>query len=240
LLQGLTGAYSSTVTLLAALVEMGFVEPERVGQRSVGLEEEWQAKMQARADADPNGQAALQDGDSPLELLRLHILEAHSTDVALLANYWTELPALLPHHLIDMKLVGKGVEKDGEAEVIDRFKADLHPKSYVEFLLGEGGGVRPDLAVAYNPGLAALPDHWDLTVDALLKARVPVLLTACCEADMEADMAWLKAKGAKVIAEPQANPLCSMLLEVAERQGEMRVVQANQWWWCIKGKVPGA
>jgi len=109
-------------------MEMEFVDPERAGIKSVGLEEEFAARMQARADADPSGQANLQEGDNPLEGLSLHVLEANQTDIALLATYWTELAALLPHHLIDIKFIGKGVEQDGEAEVCDRMTADIHPK----------------------------------------------------------------------------------------------------------------
>jgi hypothetical protein len=68
----------------------------RAGIKSVGLEEEFQAAMQARALADKQaggeGTAELGAGDSPLESLRLHVLEANATDVALLGAYWTEVP----------------------------------------------------------------------------------------------------------------------------------------------------
>jgi len=145
------------------------------------------------------------------------------------------VPALLPFHLLDLTLVGADVEEDGKAEVCDRFSADLYPKQYSEFLVSEAAKQLPDLAIAFNPGMGGDPSRWDFSVDTLLRSRAPFLITACSEVDYQADMAYLEAKGAKVVMQPRANPFASKMVEVALRQGEQQVVHANSWWWAVKG-----
>jgi len=237
LLKALTAAYTGPLTLVHALIEMGFIMPEQAGQRSVGLEEAWQAQLQEQASQATEKEAHLKVGDSPLETISIHVLQATQADVALLANYYTELAALLPWHLIEVTLVGSSLESEGFAEVCDRLNVSLHCCDYAQYLTSEEAARPPDLAVAFNPGMAATPELWKFSVDALLQSRVPLLVTACCEAERDADLHWLQDQNAKVALPPSTNPMASMLLEVLHRQGEGRVVRANDWWWVVKGQA---
>ena len=176
--------------------------------------------------------AALQRLGIARRRLDLHVVGASRAETLQAPRLFAELAHLLPDTDLHVALVGPDVTPPADAGCDAGAPAQVH----LQYLPGPYHEVaprrRPDLVVIYHSGLHLYPE-WGATLQALIRQRVPTVITAFNETDMRRNYEFLTGAGGgpvprpHVVFGPEVNPFHSL--------SYVPPVVSNAYWLAFQG-----